>query len=208
MRRLLQYLEDLLWPRGLQCLCCERLTGGGLLCSTCADQLAQLRIPFEEGPVQSVWPYMECPGKLVRCLKDDCVADAALLLADGIADVIRQMELPEGTVLTWISMPKGRQRARGIDHGRQICEAVSQRTGMPAIQLLHRAEGGRPQRRLNGKQRLQNLKGRFTCVSDPPASVLLIDDVMTTGATIGTCTEVLQKGGVRMVYAVTATRVT
>lgn len=208
MTRLLRWLEDVLWPRALQCLCCERCTDGGLLCPECTSQLQRLRLPAADGPVQSVWAYHGAAGSLIKGLKDDCIADCAKVLADGMAEALRDMQLPQDTVLTWVTMPPARLRERGIDHGRLLCEEIAARTGMKVQQMLHRTRDGHTQRGLSGERRRQNLQGRFACAAAVSENVLLIDDVFTTGATVETCMEILKRGGVQNVYALTAARVT
>lgn len=206
--RLFRMLEDVLWPRALQCLCCESCTEGELLCPDCAAQLRNLRLPMTDGPVQSVWAYKECAGRLVRGLKDGCVADCAKVLAEGMAEVVREMQLPPDTVLTWVTMPRARRRVRGIDHGRILCEELAARTGLETRELLKRTGEGHTQRGLSRQQRLRNLAGRFACDAEIHGTVLLIDDVFTTGATAQACTEVLCRSGAEAVYMLTATRVT
>lgn len=208
MSRWLAALEDILCPRGIQCLCCDARAEEGLLCSECMEQLQQLRLSDQEGDIQSVWSYSGCAKRLVLGLKEDCVADCASVLADGMADVIREMNLPPHTVLTWVTMPARRRRVRGIDHGRLLCKAVAARTGMEAREILQRIGTGHTQRGLPGAKRRQNLSGRFQCSERLSGPVLLIDDVLTTGATAQVCREVLLQSGAEAVYVLTATCVT
>ncbi len=208
MRRWLARLEEFLWPRGIQCLCCEERAKVGLLCPDCHQQLRQLRLPLQNGAVQAAWAYSGCARRLVLGLKENCMADCAAVLADGMAEVIQEMELPPNTVLTWVTMPEQRRRKRGIDHGMLLCQAVADRTGMAARELLLRTGAGHTQRGLSGAERRQNLSGRFQCREHLNGPVLLIDDVLTTGATAQICTEALLKGGAEAVYVLTATRVT
>lgn len=206
MSRLLHCLEELLWPARFQCLCCARCSEGESLCPDCREQLEQLRLQDQEGDVRSVWAYDGQAGKLVRGLKDRCVADCAAVLADGLAEVIRSMPLPQDTVLTWVTMPDERLRMRGIDHGRLLCEAVAERTGMEARALLKRRGNAHPQRGLSREERLKNLKGCYTSAEAFCGCVLLIDDVFTTGATAQICADVLRAGGASRVFVATATR--
>lgn len=207
MSRLWNALDNLLWPRRMKCLTCDVFTEGELLCSMCASELNGLLLPPSEGKVQSVWAYKDRAAQLIRSLKDQCVADCAIVLAEGMAEVVKRMGIPEDTVLTWVTMPARRRRERGVDHGRLLCEAVAERTGMQARELLIRSGDGRSQRSLSGHQRQTNLIGRFSCVEDAPASVLLIDDVLTTGTTARVCTEALLQGGVEQVHVLTAAAV-
>lgn len=210
MIRLLRKLEDMLWPRGVKCLCCDDLSGGALLCPTCADALKAMRLaPSERGYGQhrSVYRYDGAAKQLVLLLKEQCAADAALALADGLSAAVRDMELPPDTVMTWVSMPELRRTKRGIDHGRTLCEAVAAQTGHEVRQLLERTRNVHTQRGLDREARLQNLSATFACRARIDHAVLLIDDVMTTGATAEQCSVILREAGAPQVFVLTATKV-
>jgi ComF family protein len=187
------------------------MTDGELLCPDCEDGLKTMRLtPAErgDGSIQSVYRYDGVAKMLVRLLKEDCTADAALVLADGISAAVRDMHLPPDTLITWVSMPELRRRKRGIDHGRTLCEAVAVQTGLEVRQLLVRTRHVHTQRGLNRDKRLTNLEGRFTAKVEPGRPVLLVDDVLTTGATADVCVRALRQAGSGPVYVLTATRVT
>ena len=207
--RLLKWLEDILWPRGLRCICCDDLCWGKLLCDTCQKALEAMKLPdiAVEGDVCSVYRYEGVARQLVILLKDHCAADAATVLANEMADVINAMKLPENTVLTWVTMPDIRRKKRGIDHGRTLCEAVSSVTGMPVRQMLVRSKNVHTQRGLNREARLKNIADSIRCEKSIDSTVVLIDDVLTTGATVSVCAEALRGAGATKVIAVTATKV-
>lgn len=205
----LRKLEDILWPRGLKCICCDEYAQGEPLCPECRKALDAMRLSPEQAgddQVRSVYHYDGVAKQLVLALKLENVADAALPMADAMADVIEDMHLPPDTVLTWVTMPDIRRRKRGIDHGRRLCEAVAARTGMPARKLLYRTGRFHTQRGLSREARLRNLVGTVACNQNVTTPVLLIDDVLTTGATISICAETLLKAGAPAVYALTATK--
>ena len=205
-RRTAAAVESLVWPKGCQCLCCERLSYGKSLCTECQKNLNDLRLKHESGDLRSAWKYAGSAKALVTALKYNCNGDCAPVLAEGIADVIRHMPLPPDTILTWVTMPKKRMRDRGIDHGQELCRCVSRITGISMRQLLQRSAGSKTQRGLNKEQRLQNLQSAFTCKEPISGAVLLVDDVLTTGTTIRVCTQALLEGGASHVYTVTATK--
>ena len=210
MKRLHFLLTEVLWPRKLICLCCAENSGGEFLCADCARELDALRIDpadrFVDGAC-SIWRYSGCVSRLIISLKLKCLADAAHVLADGMAEAVSDLCLPADTVLTWVSMPQRRLRVRGIDHGRILCEAVAQRCGLPARQLLRRTKRVHTQRGLNRAQRMSNLAGSIEAIGPLNRPVLLIDDVLTTGATASVCTQALKRAGATDVYVLTAARV-
>lgn len=205
--KLFHVLTDIFWPRGTACLCCDELIDGGIICPDCQAALAAVRMKEpEQGNIRSAYKYDGLAKQLVIMLKMECAADAAEVLAEAMAEEIRRMNLPENTVLTWVTMPKRRFRERGIDHGRTLCEAVARRCGLQVCRLLERQGRFRTQRGLKQEQRLHNLNGTVVCTKQVDVPVLLIDDVTTTGATVSVCAEALMAAGVPYVAALTATR--
>ena len=209
MLKWLKLLDALIAPRGVKCLCCVEWTHGELLCQECRRSLEALRLSPEEGQqgdVCCVFQYDGVPRELVLLLKEDCCADAAEVLAEAMVDSLKRMQLPADTVITWVTMPETRRRRRGIDHGRELCEALSRRCGLPVSQLLTRTGRIQTQRGLSREKRLQNLNGTFLCSEKLDAPVLLVDDVFTTGATSSACAEVLMAVGAPRVCVLTAAR--
>ena len=105
-------------------------------------------------------------------------------------------------------MPDARRRSRGIDHGRCLAETVARTLGLPVRQVLTRSNtiGRVPQQKLNRAQRINNLKGAFSCEEELHTPILLVDDVYTTGATAEVGRESLLRAGAPRVLVLTATK--
>ncbi len=96
-----------------------------------------------------------------------------------------------------------RLRERGFNQAVLLAEALSRRTGIPTLKtILSKKKPTLPQVNLSGAEREKGLRGVFQ-VADrkelPGKSVLLINDVYTTGATVNECSKGLVKGGVERV---------
>lgn len=209
IRRLVRLIEESIWPRKVKCLCCDSYSEGEWLCPDCTKALEAMKLSPELSSTvnaQCVYQYDGVAKQLVLLIKEECVADAAYPLAQGMAEIVSSMKLPSDTVLTWVTMPEMRRRKRGIDHGRVLCQVVAMQTGLPVRQLLKRTKRVHTQRGLGQEARLQNLTGTVLCEEKIKSPVLLIDDVMTTGATASICTAVLKAAGAPEVYVITATR--
>lgn len=202
LKRLDARLMDLLFPDGAVCLSCRRLTHGRRLCAECSAALESLRFDPEKVPegmlpmpgnvsVHMVWRHEAVAQHLVLHLKENGILPAAEVLADGLADVARTLDLPGDTVVTWVPMPAKRLRERGIDHARSLAEATAQRLGLRCTALLTRVGEQHTQRGLNREERLQNLSGAFAVCGQVPRTILMIDDVLTTGATARACCDQL-----------------
>ncbi len=230
LQRLDAALLDLIYPEGERCLCCGRSSHGMLLCQACADNLDDVRLRGELGPrcgglldekkrcrtcrdcgkrliARSAWLHRGAARTLVLRLKHSGLSAAAPLLAKGMAEAIRDL-LPEETVVTWITMPKERWRERVLDHGQLLAKALGEELHLPVRQLLTRQHTKKlaTQASLSGKERRQNQKGTYCCEAPVSGTVLLVDDVLTTGSTLLAAGEALRAAGAERVLAVTATR--
>lgn len=99
-----------------------------------------------------------------------------------------------------------RKRKRGYNQAQILAEHISLYTGIPVYtDILIRNKKTVPQKKLSPKERLANLEQAFQAGEIPEfvKSVILVDDIYTTGSTIEACTRVLKKCGVRYVYFVT-----
>ncbi len=99
---------------------------------------------------------------------------------------------------------------RGYDHVKLLAKLMSKHTGIQFQPLLKLVGKKKPQHTLNATERLKNLRGKFApnpkCrYNFKDKNVLLIDDIMTTGATINECSRVLKRNGAKNVYGLTAT---
>lgn len=96
---------------------------------------------------------------------------------------------------------------RGYDHTRPLARVVAARLGAPEATLLLAHERS-DQRGLGRQQRRMNMRGAFTVASGArvPARILLVDDVMTTGATLDAAAAALLDAGAREVRAAVVAR--
>jgi competence protein ComFC len=112
----------------------------------------------------------------------------------------------EPLMITWVPLGKRRRRARGYDQARVLAIEVAAITGLRCRPLLERIVETAPQARRSGHARRSALRGAFRAKADPPARVLLIDDVLTSGATAGECARVLRRAGAREIGLLCAAR--
>lgn len=101
-----------------------------------------------------------------------------------------------------------RQRSRGYNQSHLLAKVIGDKLGVPfTATTLTRTRNTPPQSLLRQHYRLQNLTGAFRVDKVIPGkTVLLVDDVMTTGTTVSECAEVLRKAGAERVYVVVFAR--
>jgi ComF family protein len=110
-----------------------------------------------------------------------------------------------GDVVTWVPGRRRDSRRRGFDHAELLARGVARRLGLRATALL-RATGARPdQTALSARDRRINLRGAF--VARPCSRrVVLVDDLVTTGATASSCAAALRRAGAPAVDVLVACR--
>lgn len=124
-------------------------------------------------------------------------------VAGGLAKhLVRCWSPGEVDVVTWAPTSGSRARGRGFDQAELLARAVARELGVPCRRMLYRTHG-QPQ---TGRTRHERLDGPGYRGRSPRSGlrVLLVDDVVTTGATLEAARRSLEQAGVQHVVAVAA----
>jgi ComF family protein len=128
--------------------------------------------------------------------------------ANLLAEKLKE-EYPEGfDILTWVPISPLRKVKRGFDQVQKLANALSKPMGIEPMRTLKKVRHNRPQSGISGPaHRRANVLGAYKVIQ-PEAlwgkRVLLLDDVITTGATMDECAKMLKIFGAAEVYGVTA----
>lgn len=112
---------------------------------------------------------------------------------------------PEGfDLITWVPISSRRKLARGYDQVELLAAAVGRELGVEPVRLLKKIRHNRPQSQIAGQARRKaNVLGAYRMAEGVQVAgkrVLLLDDVITTGATAGECARVLLTAGAKEVH--------
>lgn len=222
MAALAPELLDLVFPR--RCLVC----GGPAeaLCDPCRSRLVRLTGPrCGRCGAPTAWPVgrcRECSGrrlgfaqaraavgyddaarKLVAAWKEHGLRTLASLAADLVCEAV---DRPAVYTVTFVPADADRRLRRGHNPAERLARELGRRWQLPVVSLLRRATGVRPQRGLKLAERRRNVRGAFSAVARSPGTLVLVDDVYTSGATVSSAASALRKVGARRVEVVTFAR--
>lgn len=143
--------------------------------------------------------------KLLHGLKFDRQYAAAHTIAQTMA---QKLAVDDSLLLVPIPTATSRVRQRGYDQSVEITKALARLSGVPCAKLLRRY-GQQRQTGSTRAQRLKQLAGAFevrTKQLPKDKHILLVDDVMTTGATLEAAARTLRAAGVKIISAITFAR--
>lgn len=172
---------------------------GAALCRRCRFSLATSVSPVTEQGVRAAFAFEGVSRQVLLSLKYHNRRTVARELAGHI---VRRVRLPQVDVVTWAPTGGERSRRRGFDQAELLARAVAHELGVPCKRLLYRAHG-QPQTGLSRSQRLAGpgFRARHTRSG---LRVLLIDDVVTTGATLASAQASLRAAGIAEVICLAA----
>jgi ComF family protein len=164
-------------------------------------------LPPEIERLRSIYPFRDWVRDAIHRLKYDGERARAPMLAEQI--VLLADELKDVDGLVPVPIHKTRMRARGFNQTELLARHISRMSGIPAMRVLERVIDRGSQVGRSGQDRWLAVDGAFVCV-DPAAvrnrRLAIIDDVITTGATVSSCAVALADAGAVSVRAISIAR--
>lgn len=204
---------DLLFPP--KCPFCQKILEDtqAPVCWVCQPRLPWLsgkagerRIDFADSCFSPL-AYREPVPEAIQRYKFGRVRALGKPFAQLMAQCLKDRLDAEADLICWAPLSKRRLRERGFDQARLLAEGVGQLCAIPVRPLLKKVRDTRPQAELEEESARQaNARGVYAMLSEVDLTgkrVVLVDDVVTSGATLSECAAVLCMGGAKQVLCLT-----
>jgi len=150
----------------------------------------------------TVFPYMGKYRKLLSEYKFGIKLPLADFFAEQITEIIKKEPLLENAVIVPVPPRPGKIKKNGWDQVEYLVKRLEKLMPDVTVSRCLKRSKSKVQKELNRNDRLNNLKGRIVINGKAPDIALLIDDVITTGATIEVCSDELKNNGTQKVYGI------
>jgi len=198
-------LSQLLFPT--RCYGCNAI--GISICSNCRREWhPHYYLTHIQGlRVNSAILYSPTASRIILAAKENGLKGADELIIEAIVHVLNSANFGKHNVrLVPIPSSANNRRRRGRSFIPDLCNEISKRTSIPVIPALQILRKVQDQSTLSAKARASNMHGAFGIAENiyPRGDVILIDDIVTTGATVSEAARALNAHGFRVLGSVTA----
>jgi len=185
---------DAVLPVPERCYRCNAVSRDSAVCSRCR----------RHSPLKAVWVRAQYAGtakELVYKLKFGRAVAAARTISAMMDEALP--DLPKTTVVTYIPTATSRVRLRGYDQSRLVAKALAARRGLVFAPLLIR-HGQTRQVGADRKHRIEQAAKNYSVRNNASIAgkeILIVDDIVTTGATLESTAVLLNRAGAKRLYA-------
>ncbi len=182
---------------------------GRVQCSECNPVMlrASGRTSFPFEGAASALVYDTAARRIVSAYKDKGERRLAHAMAEIMVPYAAPAWCDAAEAVTFVPSSAAAHRSRGFDHAELLAREVACALNLPCTSVFQRPKS-RDQRKLSRSKRLANLEGRISVLpgATPPKSVIVVDDVCTTGATLSGAACALRTANADHVWCLTFAR--
>ncbi len=211
--KITDFLLELFYPS--RCAFCGKLVKSGEgMCRDCGGKLpytgAVNAVQYFPGVSRCVSPlyYEGAVREALLRYKFGGAASYSRVFGKIMAKCIDEMQF-SCDIITWVPLSGARLRKRGYNQAQLLAECTAEALSLPCVPMLVKLRNNPAQSGIDDyKQRHRNVAGVYAVREPLPAGkhILLVDDIVTTGATLSEAASVLGKAGAAEVTALTAAR--
>lgn len=202
---MIRRLLNLLFPP--KCLLCRNFLSKEEthLCHRCRADAPEFtkskrRIPFV-AQWTGIWYYTDTVRSSILRFKFYNARSYALPYAQLLALRLQKEDMDNADLISWVPISDTRRRKRGYDQGELLAQALARELNVPYMRLLEKTRDTPPQSGFrDAAGRRANVLGAYRFVNRSyirDKHILLLDDVITTGATASECAKILSAGGAK-----------
>lgn len=194
-----------------RCPYCNKVISPALACCIdCYENFPEIiyeRMAFGGYPAVSPFAYIEPYDKAVRAFKFFGNLQSAPQFAEVMAKAVNEAySHEEFDIISFVPLHPNKLRERGFNQSYILAKELSELLLIPCDELLIKTKDNPPQHKTEAKDRKKNVSGVYKAVSEDKLRdkrILLVDDIITSGHTLGECARILREGGAARVCCVT-----
>jgi ComF family protein len=206
--KLFALINHLLFPE--KCVLCGQILEKGQmdLCGNCRIDQPECAVSREKYPYLdswiALWDYRDKVRKSLLKYKFYGRRNYAAAYGRLLSMKLLREDRTDVDLITWIPISQKRLKKRGFDQVELLAEKVAPQLQVPSCQLLWKRRDNPQQSKIVGHaQRRANVLGAYEAINREWIAgkrILLLDDILTTGATAGECARILLEAGAKEVH--------
>lgn len=209
---------EVIYPTSDKCIICKNPIENQdkLICLHCNEKIKRCKSPMNlESKYESyrficysASYYSNLVREMIVRLKYKSDFICGEVLADYMYDVIKENNI-KYDIITFVPTSKKRKKVRGYNQSEYIAKCIAKKNDIEVVNCLYKSKDTKDQIGLNGEERWKNIEGSFKILKKIDIKnkiILLVDDVVTTGATAYMCALELKKNGAKDIKVLTAAK--
>ncbi|MBD5588556.1 ComF family protein [Clostridium botulinum] len=214
IKYIIECIGEVIYPYENKCVICEKYIEEDLICKECFSSIkkcSDIKI-IEKGkdcfPAFPTCYYSGIMMELILNLKYKGDFKSGEVIANLMCKKVKEVNI-NTDIITFVPSSKKSYKKRGYNQSEYLAKIISKNINVPIAHCLKKYMNTKDQIGLNGLERWLNVENSFKvynekCIKNK--KVLLIDDVLTTGATSFYCANELKKRGAKEIFILTAAK--
>ncbi|MCI6278098.1 MAG: ComF family protein [Clostridium sp.] len=197
------------------CLNCGRPISYDFLCESCKKEILIPKEPYilekdyYELYIYSGAYYSAAIKNMILAFKYKDNFQCGEFLGQLMIKCMERFNLDEVDMITYVPMTKENKKKRGFNQSEFLSSILGEKFDLEIDELLEKKKGHQKQKTLSVDERWENAKNGYNFIEGKDVkdkNIILVDDVLTTGATVFYCSRELMKNGARKVWVLTAAK--